>query len=136
MEDILFYFCVADNSMKVHNKKSLLEIRRNLRALMTPAEEILWNELRNGRLNGLKFKRQHSIRKYVVDFYCYKRRLIIELDGGVHLEKEQMEKDKDRDAALKSMYYTILRIKNENVYNRLPEVLELIKSTSVPKSIY
>ena len=122
--------------MKVHNKYSLLEIRRKLRAEMTPAEKILWNELRNGKLKGYKFKRQHSIGNYIVDFYCYKLRLIIELDGGVHLERAQMEKDQYRDANLKSMNYTIMRIKNEEVLNNLSDVLEAIMNMPERKNTY
>ena len=112
--------------MDVHNKKSLLEIRRNLRVESTQAEEVLWQHVRNGKLNGLKFKRQHSIGNYIVDFYCSSKRLIIELDGEVHNSKEQKEKDKLRDQNLTEMGFQILRITNDQVLFAIDEVKNLI----------
>ncbi|HEY0029441.1 MAG TPA: DUF559 domain-containing protein [Bacteroidia bacterium] len=78
--------------MEVHNKKSLLEIRRALRKEATPAEYILWQHIRNGKLSGLKFKRQHSIGNYIVDFYCASKRLIIELDAKCIIQKISSKK--------------------------------------------
>lgn len=101
--------------MQVHNKKSLLEIRRKLRQESTPAENFLWQQLRNGKLNDLKFKRQHSIGNYIVDFYCASKRLIIEVDGKVHQTKEQREKDQFRDANLMDMGFRVMRFTNEDV---------------------
>ena len=83
--------------MEVHNKKSLIEIRRTLRQEATFAEQLIWNKIRNGKLSNLKFTRQHSIGNYIVDFFCASKRLIIEVDGEVHNVKEQLEKDKARD---------------------------------------
>ena len=103
---------------------------------LTNAEKILWNALRNGKLNGLKFKRQHSIGNYVVDFYCYKLRLIIELDGGVHLIEYQKEKDHYRDQNLQAMNYTIQRYKNEEIENYLDKVLEKIANTPARENKY
>ena len=114
--------------MEVHNKKSLLEIRKELRQESTFAEQLLWNEIRNGKLNELKFKRQHSIGNYIVDFYCAAKRLIIELDGGVHDTKEQKEKDKLRDENLREMKFTILRFTNEEVIHKMEIVLTKIKN--------
>jgi very-short-patch-repair endonuclease len=112
--------------MEVHNRKSLLEIRRSLRAQSTRAEEVLWQHIRNKKLNGLKFKRQHSIGNYIVDFYCASKRLIIELDGEVHLTKDQQEKDKLRDQNLTEMEFRILRIKNNQVLFEIEKVKKLI----------
>ena len=108
--------------MQVHNKKSLLEIRRALRANSTPAEIALWEEIRNGKLNGLKFKRQHSIGNYVVDFYCASKRLIIELDGAVHNTTDQQEKDKLRDINLSEMNFKIMRFTNDEVLFEIEQV--------------
>ncbi len=119
--------------MKVHNKSSLENIRKALRTVMTPAEKLLWEELRDNKLDGLKFKRQHSIGNYIVDFYCYKTRLIIELDGSVHHEKEQRKKDELRDENLREMNYTILRFRNEEIQKNLPLVLKKIKNHSENK---
>lgn len=112
--------------MDVHNKRSLLEIRRSLRANSTPAEEILWEEIRNRKLNGLKFKRQHSIGNYVIDFYCASKRFIIELDGEVHNTPDQKEKDQQRDQNLTEMNFRVLRITNSQVLNEIEEVKKLL----------
>ena len=112
--------------MQVHNKKSLEEIRRNLRQESTPAEEFFWQQLRGSKLNGLKFKRQHSIGNYVVDFYCASKRLIVELDGEVHNTKEQKEKDKHRDENLAEMNFNILRFTNEDVLLNFQSVINKI----------
>jgi len=67
--------------MKIHNRKSMKEIRRHLRHSLTPAEAALWKGLKGSKLEGKKFRRQHSIGNYVVDFYCPECKLAIELDG-------------------------------------------------------
>ncbi len=116
--------------MEVHNKKSLKEIRRTLRQTITPAENFLWQQIRNRKLNKMKFKRQHSIGNYIVDFYCASSRLIIELDGEVHNVPEQIEKDKSRDENLKEMGFKILRFSNEYVLSNINLVKqEIIKNS-------
>ena len=112
--------------MDVHNKRSLLGIRRALRANSTPAEEVLWEEIRNRKLNGLKFKRQHSIGNYVIDFYCASKRLVVELDGEVHNNADQKEKDESRDINLTEMNFKVLRIPNSKVLNKIEEVKALL----------
>ncbi len=101
--------------MNIHNKQSLKEFRRELRQKTTEAEDVLWEHLRNGKLNNLKFKRQHSIGNYIVDFYCASKKLIIELDGEVHNQPEQKEKDVLRDIHLKELNFYALRITNDKV---------------------
>ena len=108
--------------MQVHNKKSLLKIRRTLWVKSTPVEGALWQEIRNGKLNGLKFKRQHSIGNFIVDFYCASKRLIIELDGNVHFTKDQKEKDRLRDINLTEMDFRILRFTNDQVLFDIEQV--------------
>jgi very-short-patch-repair endonuclease len=112
--------------MQIHNKKSLKQIRRNLRQEQTVAEYILWQNLRGSKLGGLKFKRQHSIGNYIVDFYCATKRLIIEVDGAVHLEKEQKQKDEERDANLLEMGFKILRFSNTQIIAELEHAKEQI----------
>lgn len=116
--------------MEVHNKKSLLDIRRKLRLEGTEAEEFLWQQLRNRKLNQLKFKRQHSIGNYVVDFYCSAYRLIIEVDGLVHEQAYQKERDSARDENLREMNFQVLRFSNEQVLFNIQFVKEeIIKHT-------
>jgi very-short-patch-repair endonuclease len=118
--------------MQVHNKKSLLEIRRRLRKDSTQAEIFLWSQLRASKLNGLKFKRQHSIGNYIVDFYCASLKLIIEADGGIHSSFDQSEKDKFRDQNLREMGYTILRFPNEEILFNMAHIKEeILKSQSI-----
>ena len=114
--------------MQAHNKPSLKDIRRELRQTLTPAEIVLWKKLRNGRFLSLKFTRQHSIGNYIVDFYCAHPRIVIEVDGGVHNEKEQREKDIHRDENLRDMNYIVLRFSNEEVINNTKEVLRKIET--------
>ena len=108
--------------MKVHNSKKLLERRKSLRKRSTPEEEILWNELRNNKL-GARFRRQHSIVGYILDFYCFKARLIIELDGSLH----DKEYDAIRDKYFKDLNYQTLRIKNSEMQKDLNNVITKIK---------
>lgn len=98
-------------------------IARKLRREQTKAEELLWNKLRDRRLKGEKFKRQHSMDHYITDFYCYARRLIVEVDGIIHNELDQKEYDKVREEKLKNDGFTVIRFNNEDVFNRLEEVL-------------
>ena len=76
----------------LYNKNNQKENRRNLRRAMTPAEGILWAHIRNRKL-GYKFRRQYGISKYIADFYCPELKLVIEIDGGEHYEKENINKD-------------------------------------------
>ena len=69
----------------------LYQYGRELRQESTEVEKLLWTELRNRKLNGLKFRRQHPLDKFIVDFYCNEKKLVVELDGGVHDEKINKE---------------------------------------------
>jgi very-short-patch-repair endonuclease len=102
---------------------------RSLRHKMTQAERVLWNELKNRKLNGLKFLRQHPILLYIADFYCHEKKLIIEVDGGIHNDKKIKEHDENRSAELERMGITVLRVTNEQVLNSLVEVINLIKQS-------
>ena len=94
----------------------------------TKSEKILWDKLKNNQLDGLKFRRQHPISLYIADFYCHKFKLIIELDGKYHEEKEQKIKDQERDEVLKLNGLNILRFKNEEVEKNIDNVLIKIKN--------
>jgi very-short-patch-repair endonuclease len=78
----------------------------------TPAEKLAWGLLRNRRLFGLKFRRQVAIDRFIVDFCCHELRLIVELDGEVHDDPEQIDKDDQRNLRLKELGYQILRVAN------------------------
>jgi len=91
---------------------------------MTPAERILWRELRTNRLNGVHFRRQQVIDGFIADFYCHAAGLVIELDGAVH--EEQKEYDRFRDEIIGFRKLTVLRFTNDDVELRLQEVLRRI----------
>jgi len=102
------------------------ELARSMRHEMTEAEKILWEYVRNKKLSGLKFKRQYPIGRYVADFFCYEKKLIIEIDGSIHESRE--EYDKNRDEYLTASGYEILRIKNDEIIDSIETVIEKIKS--------
>jgi very-short-patch-repair endonuclease len=93
---------------------------------MTFAEQVLWQELRSWRLHGKKFRRQHSIENFIVDFYCAAEKLVIEVDGSVHNTLEAIANDKLRDETLRSLGYTILRFRNDEVLENASEVKDKI----------
>jgi very-short-patch-repair endonuclease len=116
----------------------LYEYARILRQRQTEAEEKLWQLVRNRKLNGLKFRRQHPLDKYIADFYCHEKRLVIELDGGVHKSKLQQEIDEERTSVLIKLGMTLLRFKNEDVINnskvvtdRITKIAENLPSQSI-----
>mgnify|MGYP002712938025 CR=1 FL=1 len=112
----------------IHNQKHLKENRKELRSNLTSAEATLWKSLQKKQLKGRKFRRQHSIENYIVDFYCASEKLIIELDGAIHLEFSKQNQDYERDIHLKELGFKILRFENKLVFERLNEVLEEISN--------
>jgi very-short-patch-repair endonuclease len=99
------------------------QLARDLRKRLTPAERILWRLLRDRRLKGLKFRRQFPIGPFVVDFCCYELRLVIELDGEIHAEPQPAARDRERDAYIRGLGFTILRFPNERVFWEAEAVL-------------
>jgi len=122
----------------------LIKEARELRKKQTKAEEFLWEMLRNRKFMGLKFRRQHQIGEYIVDFYCDEHKLIIELDGEVHVPDKQKKHDKIRDKYLTTLGNKVLRFANEIVFDSPEDVLEMVKdslspyefSSSLPTSPY
>jgi very-short-patch-repair endonuclease len=98
---------------------------KELRKNMTPAECILWERLRDRRLAGIKFRRQHPIGACIVDFYCPAARLVIEIDGGIHLG--QVEADANRSWELEAQGYRVIRFTKEQVEADLEKVLSIIQ---------
>jgi len=108
--------------------KSLKQISRNLRRNMTDAETLLWSKLRGKQLKRYQFYRQKIIGNYIVDFYCPKSKLVIEVDGGQHYSAEGKEKDKRRDDYMTREEITVLRFSDREVLGNLDAVLEKIWS--------
>jgi very-short-patch-repair endonuclease len=112
---------------RLYNKKELKSYRITLRNKSTSAEAALWNFLKKSQL-GRKFRRQHSIGKYITDFCCPSEMLIIELDGNVHGEYSQIEKDEIRDKYLEDLGFRILRFENRFVFQDPDYILNEIKT--------
>jgi len=108
----------------------LYQYGRELRKESTEAEKLLWAELRNRKLNGLKFRRQHPLDKFIVDFYCNEKKLVVELDGDVHDQKVNKEYDEARTAMLAGLNIIVLRFKNEDVINNMKDVLKKISGAA------
>jgi very-short-patch-repair endonuclease len=104
----------------------LVELARELRKKQTSAEMLLWRLLRDRRLLGFKFRRQHQVGDYVTDFYCREAGLAIECDGAVHERNERWHHDRNRDAYMIGQGVRVLRIPNERILNDTVSVLEEI----------
>ncbi len=111
----------------------MLKSARQLRASVTDPERTLWAMLRRNQI-GLRFRRQHPIGGYVLDFYCPSARLCVEVDGPAHEEWEQIERDAVRDAWLVSQGVTVLRFTVSDVNERPAAVLARIKQAAPPPS--
>ena len=108
-------------------KQSQLAFARHLRQQSTDAERLLWSQLRRNSLEGIKFKRQHPIGPYIVDFVTLENMLVVEIDGGQHNEPLVIEEDKERTAWLQKKGYTVLRFWNNDVLTNIEGVFEMIR---------
>jgi len=110
---------------------------RELRQNSNPLEEIVWTHLRDRRLGGFKFRRQHVVDSFVVDFYCAAVRLIVELDGSSHEGRERYDLIRERD--LEKRGFTVLRFRNHEVYENLEgfldRVLDMCRKTPHPNPL-
>ena len=106
---------------------------RKLRASQTSAEARLWQALRNRRLVRWKFRRQHQIDRYIVDFVSLDGKLVVEVDGVTHARAEEVARDEQRTRVIKSLGFLVVRVTNVDVYENLVGVLELIDRTLRPR---
>ena len=106
--------------------KKAQELREN----ETTVEKLLWAKLSENQL-GLKFRRQHPIKWFIADFYCHKAKLIIEVEGGVHLDKLQKDYDEGREGELEKLGLKVLRFTNEEILNGIEKVLETIRQNLI-----
>ena len=102
---------------------------RNLRQNMTPAEQVLWEALKGRQVAGLKFRCQHPVGPFILDFYCPARKLAVEVDGGVH--DGPAEYDEARTQQLNDYGYQVLRFRNDEVLNDLDSVLERVRQVAL-----
>ena len=112
--------------------KKFINLARNLRKRQTDSENLLWRHLRKKQIEGFKFRRQHPIGDYIVDFVCLENRLILEVDGSQH--KAADCKDAERDAWLQNEGYKILRIWSNDVIRNIEGVIEAIMNNCLDNS--
>jgi very-short-patch-repair endonuclease len=119
-----------DYSQNLHSgaSKSIFENARSLRKTETPAEKIIWQYVRNRKMNGRKFRRQHPFDKYILDFYCHECKLALEIDGDIHNEKFNKEYDRARTNDLNNASIRVIRFTNEDVIRDIEKVLEQIEN--------
>jgi very-short-patch-repair endonuclease len=113
--------------MRTFNRKYLMQRRRELRNNPTQAEAFLWGYLNNKQLDGKKFRRQSSIGKFIVDFYCPQEKLVIELDGDFHFDENAKKYDEVRTEMIMQKGIKVLRFENQEVLLNLDSVLKEIK---------
>ena len=112
-------------------RKRLRSLSQALRRQQTPPEKKLWRELRSRQLSGLKFRRQHSVGRFIVDFYCREIRLVIEIDGKVH--EKQRDYDALRDFLIEAKGFTVIRVSNEEVNENMNHLFKKIdQATPLP----
>ncbi|MCR4280487.1 MAG: endonuclease domain-containing protein [Candidatus Komeilibacteria bacterium] len=111
----------------IYNKHLLRNRRRELRHSLPPAEVLLWQYLKGRRVAGFKFRRQYSVGNYVVDFYCPRLKLAIEVDGPSHYQSEKaIAYDKQRQKFLESFGISFIRVTNHDIYSNLSGVIDFI----------
>ena len=109
------------------NIKEQTILRKSLRNNSTAAEALLWKRLNNRQVDGLKFRRQYGMGPYILDFFCCELRLCIELDGEAHNKSEAVEYDERRTWLLEKNDITVMRYKNEVVYQSIETIVDDIK---------
>ncbi|HKL07657.1 MAG TPA: endonuclease domain-containing protein [Bacteroidales bacterium] len=115
-----------DKTMFYGASPEMFERAKVLRNHMTDSEQLLWNKLKDNQLNGIKFRRQHPISQFIVDFYCHQKKLVVELDGGIHQRNTQQERDMGRQFMLEELGLTVIRFKNEDIKKDISIVISRI----------
>ena len=110
----------------------VVQAARAMRKEPTPAERVLWRELRDKRFCDVPIRRQHPVDRFVLDFYCPSRKLAIEVDGEIH--DHQREHDEERTSTLTMRGIRVIRFRNEDVLDRLDWVLQILRSEILPPS--
>ena len=109
--------------MRLHNLPSRNDLRRELRSQLTPAESLLWAHLQRRQLLGRKFRRQHGVDNYILDFYCPAEKLGVELDGASHDHEVAQDRDSERSEFLRRAGIRVVRFENREVRENLEGVL-------------
>jgi len=115
--------------------KSVTEFAKENRKQPTESEEKLWEQLRNRKIHGCKFRRQHPIEGYIADFVCLEKKVVVEVDGGYHDAEQQTKIDEFRTLTLQKNGYRLIRFSNEEVLNKIDWVLDEVKKILIAESI-
>jgi len=113
---------------RIYNRKDQNEKRKALRNAMSNAEIILWNRLKGRQIKNMKFRRQFGVGRYVIDFYCPEIKLAIEVDGNTHDSPDEIEYDQTRQSEIENYKIVFLRIKNEEIFKSIDEVILKIEN--------
>jgi very-short-patch-repair endonuclease len=108
-----------------------VEDSRKLRKKMTPAEAVLWENLRGRRCGGFKFRRQQVVEGFIADFYCEVSQLVVEVDGGIHADPEVKSNDEHREKVFKARGIGTIRFSNEQVFESVDNVLNEIEQACI-----
>lgn len=114
----------------LYNNKALLERRKELRRNQTDAEKTLWAHISKKQIGTFRFLRQYGVGPYILDFYCPKIRLCIEVDGSVHTGEDAEIYDKEREEYLKSLDITIIRFWNNEIMKNIDQAVSKIQETA------
>lgn len=120
---------VIERNMFYGAGKNIFEKANALRKRMTLPEKIIWDELKNRRITKVKFRRQHPVDIFIVDFYCHEIKLAIEIDGEVHQDEDVKEYDDGRTHDIEKLGITVLRFTNTDVINQRSKVISAIKKS-------
>ncbi|MEQ1921165.1 MAG: endonuclease domain-containing protein [Pyrinomonadaceae bacterium] len=112
----------------IHSLPSVAKYRDKLRKTLTPAEAAFWNLVKNAKLDGRKFRRQHSIGNHIFDFYCPSEKLAIELDGQVHFVEHPALNDRTKREYAESHGIRVIRFENKRIFEDTRWVLDVIRS--------
>lgn len=107
-------------------KPNLKKFAQNLRRTSTETEVVFWSRIRRKQVLGFQFYRQKPVGPYIVDFYCPRAKLIIEIDGSQHFEEKNEQKDKERDTYLQALGFTVLRFNNTEVCQNVDSAVEMV----------
>ena len=118
---------MSSNKRGLYNTQSRQTLRKQLRRSGTSAEAVLWKRLQRRQIEDKKFRRQVSIGRYIVDFYCPERRLAVELDGEPHFSPTIDEYEAERSRYIESCDITLIRFENCEVHNAIEAVIETIR---------
>lgn len=116
---------------KIITPKYVIELAREQRRNLTDTELLIWSKLKNKQLHGFRFRCQHPLYRYILDFFCHKAMLAIEIDGGIH--KCRREYDKYRDEFIESIGVTTMRFSTNEVLNNVEDVIDRIGNALVKR---